>query len=609
MAFLFVVCYYALCIAFFVFVQRPLFCLYNLKSSMAPIHLRDVWHIFYKGVRSDLIAAAYLTALPMVIVWLNAHFPRFDCCVPLLCCNLVLSVAVGLLTVADTALYRFWQSKIDASVFTYLRSLKGAFASVSAAYIAVALILVCVVSGVFFTMLELLSVYYSEMHIMPESWVNHCLIFVGFLSLVIFFFIIIRGLKRRPNNPSIVFYSSNPFCNHSALNPLYSLIYSLSLKENFSKQFRYFPPEECRKIVAPAFVVEGTPQVQLLNTKRPNILLIVWESLCAKYVGSLGGMQGVAENFDRLACEGVLFTRCTAGSFRTDRGLVCILSGYLGQPTTSIINYSRKLPHLPALPRTLRDIAGYATMAVHGGDLSIFHKSDYYLASGHDRIVCQSDFPSNAPKCSWGVHDGYIFKWLYDDILQKERKGVRWYTTFQTLSSHEPFTVPYDRIKDDMVANSFAYVDACFGEFVEKLRFTSAWDNLLIICTGDHGINLQQALSRDEQSHIPLLLLGGAIKQPCRIDTLMSQTDIAATLLGQMELPHADFTFSRDVLADTYTCPFSFHTYNNGFLLRDERGYINFDNVANIALEGADSRREKMGKAILQTLYDDLDRR
>ena len=89
----------------------------------------------------------------------------------------------------------------------------------------------------------------------------------------------------------------------------------------------------------------------------------------------------------------------------------------------------------------------------------------------------------------------------------------------------------------------------------------------------------------------------------------MGQTDLAATLLGQMGIGHEDFVFSRDVLADTYTHPFSFHSYNNGFLLRDAAGFTDYDNVAGRAVEGTNEEREKMGKAILQTLYDDLNRR
>lgn len=106
-----------------------------------------------------------------------------------------------------------------------------------------------------------------------------------------------------------------------------------------------------------------------------------------------------------------------------------------------------------------------------------------------------------------------------------------------------------------------------------------------------------------------MLLTGGAVKEPSRIDVLMSQTDLPATILGQLDIPHEEFIFSRDVLADTYTYPFAFNTFNNGFNFRDSTGCTVYDNVANKALTGPDERREETGKAILQTLYKDLNQR
>ena len=47
---------------------------------------------------------------------------------------------------------------------------------------------------------------------------------------------------------------------------------------------------------------------------------------------------------------------------------------------------------------------------------------------------------------------------------------------------------------------------------------------------------------------IPLILIGGAIKQPLVVDTYASQIDIAATLLAQLGLPHDEFTFSKNIL-------------------------------------------------------------
>lgn len=596
---------------FFTILQRPLFVAYNRSLNTQPTTIRDLMDVSWHGLYTDVKVAAYTVAVPLLMVWAYIHFPVFNLTLLLSVYDVLMAFVIALVSIADTVLYKFWQFKIEASVLAYLRSLKGAFASVSVGFVVLALAVVAVVAAIFTVPLLLLNnaVELTSLPMPALVWWQHVLIALGGLLLAAGLFCIIRGLHIRPDTPVYSYYCNNQFLNHCAVNPVYNFIYSIHLNDDFAHQFQSFDADWCQQRFAPLFPTKGTPQVQLLNTDRPNILVIVWESLCAQFVGCMGGKSGVMPHFDRLAAEGVLFTNCWSGSFRTDRGLVCILSGYLGQPTTSVILHTSKLPHLPALPRLLRDQAGYETMAVHGGELNIFHKSDYYWASGHDRLVEEKDFPKDETATRWGVQDGKVFEWLKDDIIEKNRQEKRWFTTFQTLSSHEPFRVPYDRIKDNPVDNAYAYVDEAFGKFVEELKASPAWKDLLIVITGDHGLNLNEGDDKDRNTHLPLLMLGGAVRQPRKIDTLMNQTDIAATLLGQMGLPHDDFLFSRDVLADTYTYPFAFHTYNNAYIFRDGTGVTHYDNVSERVLDGPDPRREETAKVILQTLYTDLSKR
>jgi hypothetical protein len=96
------------------------------------------------------------------------------------------------------------------------------------------------------------------------------------------------------------------------------------------------------------------------------------------------------------------------------------------------------------------------------------------------------------------------------------------------------------------------------------------------------------------------------------IDRFTGQSDMAATILGQLGIDHSDFRFSRNVLADSYTYPFSFYTYNNGLCFIDSTGVTLYDDDASQCLIndsfGSELRLDR-GKAILQTLYDDLESR
>lgn len=594
---LYLILYYLCCVAFFNAVQRPLFLFLNRRVQTLDPH--RLWLIYRHGFRTDTIASAYLTALPVLMLWVASH-TGWECEGVLTAYCAVVAVVVALVSLADAVLYGFWESKMDASVFAYLRHPVEAFASVTPTYLLVALLGVAACAAVAFGLL-MMPMWVSGM---PAAEASHTVTALSFLLIALLVFAIIRGVTHRPYNPNRTCFSNTAFYNHAALNPLYNMVFSFSTQENFGRQFQMFDRERCEQRVAELFRAGGAPQMQLLNTTRPNILIIIWESLCAQFIGSMGGVKGVMPNFDRLADEGVLFTRCDAGSFRTERALLCTLSGLPGQPTANAIRHTRLLPHLPALPRRLRD-EGYTTLALHGGNCSVFSMGEYFYISGHDTVVSIDELPKDAPRGQWGVHDRYTFDWLLDDIMRKTQEGKRWLTTYLTLSSHEPFDVPYSKL-DDKICNAYAYVDDCFGRFIDRLKASPAWHDTLVVVLGDHGCHYPLSDSKIYQHHIPLLLLGGAVKQPMRIDTIMSQTDLAATLLGQLGMPHDEFIFSRDVLADTYTYPFSLNSFPSGFRLCNADGATVYDIMAGFALSGHDEQREEDGKIILQKLYATL---
>lgn len=87
-----------------------------------------------------------------------------------------------------------------------------------------------------------------------------------------------------------------------------------------------------------------------------------------------------------------MFTHFFANSFRTDRGLAAIISGYPAQPTTSIMKYPKKTQHLPSIPGSLKK-AGYDLQYYYGGDADFTNMRSYLIQAGIDNIVSDKDFP------------------------------------------------------------------------------------------------------------------------------------------------------------------------------------------------------------------------
>ena len=587
--------------------QKPLFMLYN-GSIEKGFGFADYMQVMIHGASLDAATAGYLTAFPFLLVLISIWFRKFPLKKILYGYYILAAALISIIFVVDMALYTFWGFKLDASVFLYIDSPKEALASVSVGFILLRVLAILLLIAL--NSWVLLKITPSVLTATRKRIAGTA----GMLLLGGVLFIIIRGgVTESTSNIGQVYFSNEPFLNHSAVNPDFSLLSSMGKSQDFASEFNFFDEEKRAALFDGLYpTTDGDSIIQVLNTKRPNILIILMEGFGGAFVEPLGGLPDVTPHFNRLSKEGVFFTNCYANSFRTDRGTVCTFSGYLGLPTASVMKIPAKSRTLPAIAEGLSK-AGYKTDFLYGGDINFTNMKSYLLSTGYQRLTANTDFSlAEQTSNAWGVNDDITFEYLYNQLRNRKEEGP-WHTAFLTLSSHEPFEVPYHRL-EDKIPNAFAYTDECLGKFIDRLKQTPAWKDLLVICLPDHGFYYPREGSNAMPRfyHIPLLWLGGAVKQPMQVDKIMNQTDLAATLLGQLGLEHTAFTFSRNVLGSDYKYPFAFYSFNNGFSFRDSTGVTVFDNKSGSILfdepEADESRLDK-GKAILQTVYDDLGNR
>lgn len=587
--------------------QKPLFMLYN-GSIEKGFGFADYMQVMIHGASLDAATAGYLTAFPFLLVLISIWFRKFPLKKILYGYYILAAALISIIFVVDMALYTFWGFKLDVSVFLYIDSPKEALASVSVGFILLRVLAILLLIAL--NSWVLLKITPSVLNATRKRIAGTA----GMLLLGGVLFIIIRGgVTESTSNIGQVYFSNEPFLNHSAVNPDFSLLSSMGKSQDFASEFNFFDEEKRAALFDGLYpTTDGDSIIQVLNTKRPNILIILMEGFGGAFVEPLGGLPDVTPHFNRLSKEGVFFTNCYANSFRTDRGTVCTFSGYLGLPTASVMKIPAKSRTLPAIAEGLSK-AGYKTDFLYGGDINFTNMKSYLLSTGYQRLTANTDFSlAEQTSNAWGVNDDITFEYLYNQLRNRKEEGP-WHTAFLTLSSHEPFEVPYHRL-EDKIPNAFAYTDECLGKFIDRLKQTPAWKDLLVICLPDHGFYYPREGSNAMPRfyHIPLLWLGGAVKQPMQVDKIMNQTDLAATLLGQLGLEHTAFTFSRNVLGSDYKYPFAFYSFNNGFSFRDSTGVTVFDNNSGSILfdepEADESRLDK-GKAILQTVYDDLGNR
>ena len=597
--------YFVLIWAYFL-VQKPVFMACNASKDYS---IGDYLSVMWHGAGLDATTTGYLTILPFVLtvasVWFR-HMPFRKIMTPY---YIVVMLLISVIFVSDLSLFAFWESKLDASVFIYIDSPKNAMASVSGAYIAARVALMLGLTALMSGLLWLVTPSnLTKINMIGQQLLTTlCALPVGALL-----FLVIRGgIRVSTANVGDAYFSTDQYLNLSAINPAFNLFASTERQARYEDEFNFYDEERRATLMKGLYPKSDEGTEYVLNTSRPNILVIFMESFGATMIERLGGEKGVAPNLERLADEGVFFSRIFANSFRTDRGTVCTFSGYPGLPTLSLMKVSNLCQSLPNIARTLGD-AGYTTDFLYGGDINFTNMQGYLRAGGFHTITSQDDFSmSDRNYSKWGVPDGLTFNRLFD--MLKEREGAKkpWFTAFLTLSSHEPFEVPFKKF-DDAHYNAFAYTDHCIGEFIKRFKKTPQWKNTLIVLLPDHGTPYPKEGERFSPRYfrIPMIWAGGAVSCKMTVEKIMNQTDLAATLLAQLGLKHGDFKFSRNVLSESYNSPFAFYSFVNGFCFLDNTGVSVYDNASNkvffnVAPEG-DSLRVEKGKAILQTLYDEV---
>lgn len=622
---------YATFVVLFV-LQKPLFLFLEKGSATQPVDniFTELPAVIWHGLPLDLSMAGYLSVIPgflsIAVVWLKRDLVK-----PIM--NIYFIIASLFITCSfllNASLYPYWKYPLDSTpLFYFFTSPADAIASVSIWQVILSIVILIVLTiGVWFTLRmrgekrQQYSRYSYGYGGFGSGKRNR---FDGFdrhrgrtsiilLLLTGLLFLPIRGgITVSTMNTGQAYFSQNAYLNHSAVNPLFSLFESITHQEDFASQYRFMKDKEADKIFATMTSTSDENTYPLLNEATfkkgtPDILIVIMESFASDIMPSMGSYKDVAVCLDSIAQQSILFTRFYANSFRTDRGMVSILSGYPAQPTTSIMRYPRKTSQLPSIARNLAKYKNYKTTYYYGGDADFCNMRSYLVSQGYQHIISDANFPIEDKLSKWGVPDHILAAKMMEDIKAQQNEKRPMLRILQTSSSHEPFEVPYHRLKDKRL-NAFAYTDSVMGAIVREYRKLPRWKNTLIVFVPDHVGGYKENLNDHDRSRyqIPLILAGGAISRPMKVGIIGSQHDIAATLLGQLGVEHREFTFSKNMMSDA-TPKFAFFAVNDAFGIVSEENSLIYDNRAKriVYNKGEKGFNLKRGQAYLQKIYDDL---
>ncbi|UCV04284.1 LTA synthase family protein [Dechloromonas denitrificans] len=354
-------------------------------------------------------------------------------------------------------------------------------------------------------------------------------------------------------------FAANTYANELADNGWRSFLWAARQNKLNYRQFYATRPDgevmtDLQRLSGHGLVTATQQPVQKVAykpAKQPNVVVVMMESMSAEYMATFGNDEGLTPNLDRLAKEGLLFTRLYAAGTRTVRGLEALSAGLPPLPGKSVVRWPN-ITNLNTLGGALA-ARGWSPHFLYGGYGMFDNMNGYFAAQGY-QVTDRTGFKDGLIEFEnvWGVADEHLFDQVLGEIDADAAAGRPFFGHIMTASNHVPFTYPEGRIdipSPGKRRGGVKYADYAVGRFIEMAKQKPWFDNTIFVFVADHcASSAGKAKIPVHRYHIPAIVYAPKLIAPKRVDTLASQIDLVPTMLAMLGLQGDDHFVGRDIL-------------------------------------------------------------
>ena len=506
--------------------------------------------IFAVGLLFDLVAACYVAA-PMVL-WLALVPDRVARSSPHRALSVLVFAAAAyvcvLLAVSEWLFWDEFGSRFNFIAVDYLLYTHEVLGNTWQSYPVGRVLLALLVAAAGFAWMLRRPLWRHSAA--PLGWRTGLIVLAAWSTLVAGS---VRWLDSDVKN-----LSAEDTANELAGNGLYEFFAANYRNElDYERHYATVPIDDAMALVRTALGAAGDGVERHVVSSRPerrlNVILVSVESLGAEFLGSYGNAGGLTPNLDRLAGESLWFSNVYATGNRTVRGLEALSLALPPTPGQSIVRRPAN-DTLFSLGSVFED-KGYEVLFAYGG-YGYFDNMNAFFDANDYRSVDRRDIPSAhiAFENIWGVADEH----LYDQVIEEfdreiaAHPGRPLFAHVMTTSNHRPYTYPAGRIDippGTGRAGAVKYTDYALGRFLERARDRPWFGSTVFVISADHGASARGGMQIPvDKYRIPLFVYAPGHVAPRRIDRLMSQIDIAPTLLGLLDFDYYSKFLGRDLL-------------------------------------------------------------
>ena len=503
--------------------------------------------LFFSGLRIDIATVSYLYILPALIssvIVSNSTIYRFWQYILRVWVTFSIWLLVFMETVTPSFIieYDVRPNRLFVEYLIYPEELtKMLLSGYKVELIVSSLISVSVIY---------LTWNYSKIFVNKDSVYNwYWRLFLAMFVLIIGFMGARSTLGHRPLNPAMVAFSNDPLMNDLVLNSSYSALFAVKQMQNEDDAYKYYGTMQEKDVIQ--LIRESTIN-NFLNTSQDdlptmashkatyrgqpkNLVILLQESLGARYVGGLGGLP-ITPNLDQLMKEGWSFKKMYATGTRSVRGIEALITGFSPTPGRSIVKLGKSQRGFFSIAYLLSK-RGYHTQFIYGGESHFDNMKSFFLGNGFNDMQDFSTFDDPLFIGSWGASDEDLYNKAHQQFSNLNDQGKPFFSLVFTTSNHSPFDYPDNRIElfnkpKQTRENAAKYSDYALGEFFKKAKNSEYWKNTIFLVVADHDSRAYgDQLVPLKHFHIPAVILGDGVKN--REDNrLASQIDLPQTLLS-----------------------------------------------------------------------------
>ena len=570
---------------------RVAFLIY-FKDNITPNTTWLIIQNFWLGFRFDARLAMALLLPAMIFINLPLN-PAFK----VRMMNWLYTVVFGAVTfmyILDIGYFAYLKTRLNATVLSFLKNPIISFEMVRESYPWPLLLLLIIGLTVLWSFIVIKFIT-PKLVGSPLVGNNKTRFFSGALFILLFAWGIYGSIKWYPLRWSEAFATPDAFSSNLSLNPILYVADTYTFR---NAEFEKNKVQENYDVVA-KFLGVDQPDIKNLNfvrsfpgdatksAQRPNVVVIVMESMAWFKTGLGGSEVNPTPNLDSIARESMLFSNFYTPTVATASSIFAAVTSL---PDTSKVKTGSRNPFIVNQHAIMGDFHGYKKFYFLGGSANWGNIRGVFSYNIPDLKIYEEG-SYKAPRVDvWGISDLNLFKESHEAINEEYSKTKNPFFAFiQTSGFHRPYTIPAD--SDDFVVktpkdipeteirnygfesfeeyNAMRLQDFSLGKFFEMAKKEDWYDNTIFVVFGDHALphnmaknvpDWQRALNNG--FHVPLI-----IHSPKRfassVETkIASEMDVMPTIAGLAGIPYKTRGLGRDLFNpryDGYRAAFSYN--------------------------------------------------